>query len=110
MNKDFTLSSGQNGATFIRSEFDYGIRQRAGLRGYDTFNANLILNATEAQDWLSFWDALNDGVDAFTCDVAINMDLTTGKTVRFTSGYSTKQIGNGYFELSVPLELISTGV
>ena len=61
-------------------------------------------------DFISLWTALNDGNDKFLTDEVINSDTTTAKIVRFTSGYSVAQIGANKFIVTVPLELIQTGV
>lgn len=106
----FSLGSGKAATNFIRSSFDYGARQRRGVRGYDTFNVRLVLTTSEMASWVSFWAALNDGTDKFYTDEVINADATTAKIVRFMSGYDVSQIGNGYFIVTVPLELIETGV
>ena len=105
----FNLSSGVASTNFIRSQFDYGTRQRRAVRGYDTYSAKLILTQSEMNSWETFWAALNYGNDKFTTNEVINNDSTTGKTVRFISGYEMSQIGDNKFMVSVPLELIATG-
>ena len=109
MNASFNLGSGQASTNFIRSQFDYGTRQRRAVRGYDVFNCTLVLNNDEMGDFVHFWDLLNYGNDKFTTNQVINGDQTAGKTVRFTSGYNVDQIGSNKFVVTVPLELISTG-
>lgn len=109
MSTSFNLSSGSVATNFVRSQFDYGTRQRRGIRGYDTFSVKLVLDQTEMINFMHFWDMLNDGNDKFYTDEVINGDQTLGKTVRFISGYSADQIGNNKFIVTVPLELILTG-
>jgi len=111
MSKSFTLGTGSVATNFIRSQFDYGARQRRGIRGYDVFNARLVLDEDngEMSDWLTFWDALNDGSDKFYTNEVINADTTTTKIARFISAYEISQIGDNKFIVTVPLELISTG-
>lgn len=109
LDSPFSLGSGVIGTNFIRSQFDYGIRQRRAVRGYDTFSAKLVCGEDEMDAWIPFWDALNDGNDKFYTNMAINGDLSTAKIVRFTSGYTVSQIGGGRFIITVPLELIETG-
>ena len=111
MSKSFTLGAGSVATNFIRSQFDYGARQRRGIRGYDVFNARLVLDEDngEMSDWLTFWDALNYGNDKFYTNEVINADTTTTKIARFISAYEISQIGDNKFIVTVPLELISTG-
>ena len=112
MSVSFNLGSGSASTNFIRSNFDYGARQRKAIRGYDTFSVRLVLDEAngEMTDWLDFWSALNDGTDKFYTDEVINADETSAKIVRFTSGYQISQIGANKFIITVPLELIQTGV
>ena len=104
------LSTNQASTNFIRSQFDYGTRQRRAVRGYDVKSVRLILNDTELTAWQTFWADLNYGTDKFTTDQAINGDTTTGKIARFTSGYTLAELGASQYEISVPVELIQTGV
>lgn len=109
MNTSFNLGSGSIATNFIRSQFDYGARQRRGTRGYDVFSATLILDQIEMINFEHFWSLLNYGNDKFYTDHVINSDTTTGKIVRFVSGYEVSQIGSNKFMVTVPLELILTG-
>lgn len=110
MSVSFNLGSGSSSTDIIRSQFDYGTRQRRGIRGYDVFSATLVLNEDngEMSDWMNFWYALNYGNDKFNTAIVINGDQTTVKIARFTSGYEVSQIGANKFIVSVPLELISS--
>lgn len=109
MSTSFNLSSGSAATNFIRSQFDYGARQRRGVRGYDVFSAKLVLTPTEKNNFLHLWDILNYGNDKFYTDEVINGDQTLGKIVRFIGGYEIAQIGSNKFIVTVPLELISSG-
>lgn len=112
MTASWTLGAGKASTNFIRSSFDYGTRQRRAARGYDTFNVRLVLDEGLGQEteWKALWAALNDGNDKFTTNEVINSDITTGKIARFISGYDIAQIGANKFIVTVPLELIQTGV
>lgn len=111
MSTSFNLGTGSAATNFIRSQFDYGARQRRGIRGYDVFSVKLVLDQAEMINFEDFWDALNYGNDKFLTNEVINSDRTTGKTVRFTSGYQISQlIGANKFIVTAPLELIQTGV
>lgn len=106
----WTLSSAQAATNFIRSQFDYGTRQRRAVRGYDTQGVRIVLDSTQLTAWESFWLLLNDGTDKFYTDQVINGDTTTGKIARFMTGYTLSELGGDLFEVSVPVELIQTGV
>ena len=110
MSVSFNLGSGQVSTDFIRSKFDYANRQRRAVKGYDTFSVKLVMTQTEMTAWVSFWLALDYGTDKFTTDEVINHDTTTGKVCRFTSGYQVTQIGANKFIVTVPIEIIQTGV
>ena len=109
MRTSFNLGSGSVATNFIRSQFDYGTRQRRGVRGYDVFSVTLVLDQAEMINFKAFWTDLNYGNDKFITDEVINDDRTSSKTVRFTSGYQIAQIGANKFIVTVPLELISAG-
>ena len=112
MSVSFTLGSGKVSTNFIRSSFDYGARQRRAVRGYDTFSVRLVLDEGngEMTEWTTFWAALDYGTDKFYTDEVINSDVTSAKIARFMSGYDVSQIGANKFIVTVPLELIQTGV
>lgn len=108
--KCWILSSSQAAKNFIRSDFDYGARQRRAIRGYDTQKVNILLSASELASWKSFWAAINDGTDTFYTNQYIHQDGTTGKIARFTDTYSVNEINNNMFEVSTNVELILTGI
>lgn len=109
MSTSFNLGSGSASTNFVRSQFDYGARQRRSIRGYDVFSARLVLDRTEMTNFEHFWSLLNYGNDKFYTDQVINSDTTTAKIVRFTSGYEVSQIGSNKFMVTVPIELVLTG-
>lgn len=110
MSTSFNLGSGSVATNFIRSQFDYGFRQRRGVRGYDSFSVKLVLDQAEMINFEDFWSDLDYGTDKFYTNEVINNDQTTSKIVRFTSGYQVAQMGADKFIITVPLELIQTGV
>ncbi len=110
MSTSFNLGSGSAATNFIRSQFDYGTRQRRGVRGYDVFSVSLVLDQAETINFEDFWADLNFGNDKFYINEVINNDQTTAKIARFTSGYQIAQIGADKFIITVPIELIQTGV
>lgn len=110
MSVSFNLHSGVKATNFIRSQFDYGTRQRRTVNGYDSYSVKLILSQSEMTDFERFWKALNDGNDKFYTDEVIGADTTVPKIARFTSGYEVSHLGANKFTVSVPIELIETGV
>ncbi len=109
MSTSFNLGTGSVATNFVRSQFDYGTRQRRGVRGYDVFSVTLVLDQAEMINFEDFWADLNFGNDKFYTNEVINNDQTTAKTARFTSGYQIAQIGANKFVITVPIELIQTG-
>ena len=108
--KCWTATTTKAGQSFIRSQFDYGIRQRRAVRGYDSQSMVIILTSTELTAWKSFWVALNYGADKFNTDQWINQDSTTNKIARYTTPYSVSEIDFDIFEVTAGVELIQTGV
>lgn len=105
----WTLSGTVVATNFIRSQFDYGVRQRRALRGNDNYSVRIVLsNQTDMDQWLLFWSDLNYGNDIFITDQIIDGDTSVDKNVRFTSGYSNRDIGNGLQEITVPVEHLQT--
>lgn len=104
------LSSSQAAKNFIRSDFDYGARQRKAIKGYDTQQVNILLSLTELAAWKSFWSAIGDGALSFYTSQYIHQDGTANKIARFNDTYSVKEISNDLFEVSTRVELIQTGI
>ena len=109
MSIHFMLSSGEVATNFVRSSFDYGVRQRRAVSGYDGYNVKLVLPKAALEVFQTFWADLNDGNDKFYTDEVVAGDFTLNKTVRFTNGYSISDLGCNIFSIAVPLELIQTG-
>lgn len=105
----FTLNTGKDATNFIRSQFGYKDKQRRAVKEYENFNVRLVLTMPKLESFEAFWELINFGNDKFLTDQIINSDLTSGKIVRFTSGYNISQIGADQFIVTVPLELIQTG-
>ncbi len=106
----FTLSTGTVSTNFIRSRFDYGTRQRRAVRGYDAYNVRVVIqSAVDLTSWELLWSDLNDGNDKFYTDETLNGDTSASKIVRFTSGYTIRDITVGKFEITIPIEIIQTG-
>jgi len=110
LDKGFILGLSQEPTNTIRSSFDYGVRQRRGVKGYPTHATKMVLSFLELETFKEMWDDLNDGNDKFYLSQNIHGDETINKEVRFTQGYSLQKIGASKYEIKAVLELIKTGV
>jgi len=104
------LNAGVASTDFIRSQFDFGTRQRRALRGYDNVGFRLIVGWGELIRFKTFWLDLNMGTEKFTTDQPIFGDPTKNKTVRFTSGYNLKELSYRRWEITGTVEIISTTI
>ena len=105
------LSSGDStqGASFIRSQFDYGTTQRQMQRGYDTASFSIIVQFYELKRFRAFYEDLNYGTDRFKADFMLHANDNIGKTLRFTAPYSLKALGNNIYQINSSLEIIDEG-
>ena len=94
---------------FIRSQFDYGVRQRKIVGGYVTYPFTLLLQGSGAHNFTRMWADLNDGTDSFYYNNPIHYDFTHNKEIRFTQSYTLTELGNYDYMLSCSIELITTG-
>lgn len=110
LSNNFELSGSQEPTSFIRSQFDYGTRQRRAVRGYSTHDVKLTLEMYELQKFKQFWESLDFGTDIFLTDMVIHGDTTKGKQIRFKTSYSLSEWNqSGIYMLSAQVELIKTG-
>lgn len=109
LQKCFLLGRSDNGQDFIRSRFDYYVRQRRAVRGYPVHAFTLQLDRTELLSFQNLWTDLDEGTDIFVTDQVVHGDLTTNKQVRFTKGYTLEEISHYRWKLSCSIELIKTG-
>lgn len=106
----FELSSSKEGASFIRSQFDYGVRQRRAIRGYSSYVVKLTLNYGELNKFKIFWNALNLGTDIFYTDMVIHGDVTINKQIRFSEPYALQEWDqDGIFMVQCQIEIVRTG-
>ena len=105
----FKLSGSVEAQSFIRSTFDYSIRQRRAVRGYSRYPVNVYLEFWELKNFQRFWSDLNEGTNTWYTDNIIHGDNTLGKTVRFTEGYKLSEVGKGIHLMTCGIELIRTG-
>jgi len=109
LNKCFLLGNSTQSTDFIRSNFDYGVRQRRALRGYSQHSFSITLNYMELQDFKEFWDDLVDGTDPFLTDQMVHGNANLDKQVRFVTGYSISEIGYYSFKVTATIELMTEG-
>jgi len=105
----FTLNGSVEPTNFIRSRFDFGTRQRRVLKGYVFYGVRLVLEHYELMNFKTFWSDLGEGTDSFYSDAHIHGDTSYNKILRFTKGYSLKELGKMKYELICEVEMISTG-
>ena len=111
LDRCFTLASSQQGVSFIRSQFDYGVRQRRAVRGYSTHNVRIVMRSMhEVQIFKQFWEDLNLGADKFLTDQVIHDDISREKTIRFTNVFSLQQMGADRFIVTCVVELVKSGI
>jgi len=108
LDNDFMLNSSQESTNFIRSRFDYGTRQRRGLKGYPKYNVKIILSLYELKSFKTMWDDLYDGTDTFYTDQTIRGEAGVNKIVRFITSYGLREIGGLKYEVSCIIEILST--
>lgn len=107
--KSFMLNTSTEPTNFIRSQFDYGVRQRRALRSYPKYVGSVYLEWYDIADFKQFWTDTNEGTDIFNTDMLIHGDDTSNKEIRATAGYSMQELGCGRYKISFPIELVKTG-
>ena len=60
LDKCFLIGGSQQSTNFIRSQFDYGVRQRRVQKGYSTHSFSITVTYAELTSFESLWDVLND--------------------------------------------------
>ena len=100
------LNSSESSQDFIRSEFDYGIRQRRALRGYPKAGFRLIVEHYDMSKFRQFWHDLNYGTDKFLTDQPIFGSFDTNKVVRFISAYRLKELSYKRWEITCAVEIV----
>lgn len=110
INKCFILNTSTEPTNFIRSDFDYGVRQRRAVKGYVKYGVKLVLGYDDLVSFQKLWSDLDEGTLGFYSNAMIHGDISLNKTIRFTSGYSLSELGNGRYALSTSIELLKKGV
>ena len=105
LDKCWLLNQSKAPTDFIRSTFDYGIRQRRALRGYPVAGVRLVLTSDEVTTFKTFWADLNYGTDKFETDQPIFGDQSLQKIVRFTTSYSLTEKKYKTYELTCQVEI-----
>jgi len=104
------MNSSEEAKSFVRTSFDYGVRQRRTQVGFDQSQVRLVLTLAELNSFQTFWGLLKDGSDPFETDQVIHQDHTIGKRVRFILPYEVNELGNSMFEVNTAVELLGAGV
>ena len=108
MNGCFLLGRSQEGTSFIRSVFDFGVRQRRAVKGYVTYDVALVLEFYELREFQTLWVDLDEGANSFTYSGMIHGD-TSAKEVRFVSPYTVEELGGGLYRVGSVLEVVKSG-
>lgn len=101
--------SSSEGSSFIRTQFDYGIRQTRKPRGYATQSFSIFLDHYLLDEWETFWIAINYGTDPFNCSFMVHGSTNVDKVIRFTNSYTLKMLAPTKFELSCSIEILGAG-
>ena len=104
------LNQSQASQDFIRSEFDFNIRQRRALRGTDKANMLITVNGAGMLQWKRFWSALNYGTNKFITDMYIFGDPTVNKVCRYINSYSIQEVGYDKFQITATAEILETNI
>ena len=109
--EDYKLPCWANGTfnaadNMLRTQFDYGIRQRRKPMGLPTASyAILIKDQKTFESFTKFWGDLNNGVDVWTTDNRFGPYKSKNKKVRFTQPYQMNDLGAGLFEITCTIEM-----
>ncbi len=102
-----TLTTFDSGNNRIRTQFDYGIRQRRGAQNLPKMGFNIVIKGRgELNRFTQFWADLNMGIDKFILKQAFGPYTSDKKEVRFTRGYTLQEKGGGLFVLSSEIEIV----
>lgn len=107
LSKSPTLNEGVIPNDMIRSVFDYGVRQRRGLKKYRVYSARLILRHSELQSFYMFVDSIKSYGNKFYFGATIMGDTNETKIVRQVGDIKITEIGNSKFEVLFNIEILS---
>ena len=114
--EDYTLpcallsgSDSAEGSSFIRTQWDFGTRQRAVQRGYVTAQFNLLLTHPELISFKQFYSDLFNGSQAFNYSGSVHGNDNLNKIIRFTAPFLVSPVGNNIFKVSTAIEMINKG-
>ncbi len=98
----------QGGNTFIRSEFDYAIRQRKQYcPNYSVGFSFIMESKLQMKEWKDFYyTILNNGVDTFGAEWEVE-GIEGWKEFRFNNIYSTVALGNNIYQVSAGFDMIT---
>ena len=110
----FNLGISYEADNRIRSQFDYGIRQRRGKRGLDKVELKFILDKKQLRKFKELWDYLQDGINIFGTSQEVHGIEATGAKheLRFISAYKIDTLmgtREGLYDLSVQAEVLKIG-
>ena len=97
------------GDTFIRSEFDYAIRQRKQYCGQYGVGFTFILQSRLLMQAFNsfYYNELNSGVRSFNADWEVE-GFDGAKEFRFSSVYQTTALGAGKYQVVASFDLLTS--
>ncbi len=105
--KCWVRTQGTARKSFIRSNFDYGARQRQALKPYSNTFFNVTLDVIELEGFFRFWDDILEGAESFeTTQALAGVNAGVSKVVRFTEPYTIQEVGYNNYRITAPLEII----
>ena len=104
------LNQSQASQDFIRSEFDFNIRQRRALRGTDKANMLITVTAAQMLEFKRFWLAIDYGTVKWQTNMYIFGDPTDYKVVRFIGSYAIQEVGYLKFQITATVEILESNI
>ena len=98
----------QPGTTFIRSEFDYAIRQRKQYCAQYSVGFSFVIKSQLQMEIFKdfFYNTLNYGVNSFLADWEIE-GMDGIKEFRFSSVYSTVSLGASKYRITASFDMLT---
>ena len=105
------LTSGNSSEkqSFIRSQFDFDVRQRRVPRGKPTQSFIISVHHSLLDEWVTFWESVNFGNDPFEYSFMAHGSDNIDKVIRFIEPYKLTAVGANVYSISASIEILSNG-
>ena len=104
-----TATSNQ-GASFIRSEFDFDTRQRKTNCAKPQFSVSFNMDQAQYDTFLSFYeDDLFQGSREFEAAWIVHGIVSSEKVIRFITPFQLTELKGGLYKISSNCELLEKG-